>query len=612
MSTMEALGIELVSLHEAIMRTEINFKKLACDKRNETTIRGRLEWLKEKWHRCLELDLKARALYTLEEKKTIGYFSESQFLQIEEASLAALDYLNSNMHTFVSNVAVEAKQPTQENVNQQNYTIPKLPKITLPEFSGNYVDWENFRDLFEALIVNNMSLSNVSRLHYLKSLLVGDASHVIKHVTVTDANFTTFWETIKIRYDNKRALINAHLQAIATIPNVSNNSVVELRVLRDSTNEAFTCLKNLNRPTQHWDDFMVFWIVRKLDMSSLKEWEMHLGSETDYPTFKKLDDFLATRVRTLEAIQLSKGNLPEKGKINKGQSVKGHNAFTISKCLMCQENHHLFKCKQFRELSIDQRKELVLRHHCCLNCLTPGHKPYNCSSKYTCRKCHRKHNTLLHIEFKSNSNSIATMPVLTSANTLAISSPVAGTSNTGLVINEISDSPPLKIQGAHHTNLNDATVYFWNNKCDLSRSTLLATAVVNIRADNGRVNACRVLLDQGSECCFLSERLVKILNPKYQRVNALVYGVGGDMMGAAKKLAQVVLLPKRGVIEPVFMQALVLLHLTSYTPPVRPGGGVEKELKELSLADPDPFGSEAIDMILGAYIFGSCLLPWLK
>ncbi|XP_033212113.1 uncharacterized protein LOC117169717 [Belonocnema kinseyi] len=182
-----------------------------------------------------KLDLKTGALYTSEEKKTIGYFSESQFLQIEEAYLAALDYLNSKLHTFVSNVAVEAKQPTQENVNQQNYTIPKLPKITLPEFLGNYVDWENFRDLFEALIVNNMSLSNVSRLHYLKSLLVGDASHVVKHMTVTDANFTTAWETIKIRYDNKRALINAHLQAIATIPNVSNNSMVELRALRDST-----------------------------------------------------------------------------------------------------------------------------------------------------------------------------------------------------------------------------------------------------------------------------------------------------------------------------------------------------------------------------------------
>ena len=76
-----------------------------------------------------------------------------------------------------------------------------------------------------------------------------------------------------------------------------------------------------------------------------------------------------------------------------------------------------------------------------------------------------------------------------------------------------------------------------NNKRDLSRSTLLATAVINVRADNGPVQKFIVLLDQVSECSFVSERLIKILNPKYQKVNALIYDVGGEVIGVAKKLA---------------------------------------------------------------------------
>ena len=91
---------------------------------------------------------------------------------------------------------------------------PKLPKINIPSFSGNYADWENFRDLFEALIVRNDSLSSIVRFQYLNASLTGEAENLIKHVKITEANFQSTWETIKKRYDNKRALIVAHLNEI--------------------------------------------------------------------------------------------------------------------------------------------------------------------------------------------------------------------------------------------------------------------------------------------------------------------------------------------------------------------------------------------------------------
>ena len=45
---MEEIINEMVALHEALMRTEINDKKLGLDKRNETTIRGRLNLIEQK------------------------------------------------------------------------------------------------------------------------------------------------------------------------------------------------------------------------------------------------------------------------------------------------------------------------------------------------------------------------------------------------------------------------------------------------------------------------------------------------------------------------------------------------------------------------------------
>ena len=226
---------------------------------------------------------------------------------------------------------------------------------------------------------------------------------MIKHVKITEANFQSTWETIKKRYDNKRALIVAHLNEIFNIPNVNNNSVSDLKTLQNITNDALAALKNLNRPTDQWDDIIVFWTTRRLDVVSLREWEMQLGSSTDYPSYETLNEFLSKRIRTLEAIQLAKNGIMDKTKFNKSQSVKSHAASPNSKCIFCKENHSLFKCNDFRALPTDKIKEFVLQKYACVNCLTPGHKPYDCSSKFSCAKCRRKHNTLLHSENKDRS-----------------------------------------------------------------------------------------------------------------------------------------------------------------------------------------------------------------
>ena len=47
----------------------------------------------------------------------------------------------------------------------------KLPTIALPKFEGITYSWLQFRDTFEALIVNNTTLSNVQMFHYLVASL---------------------------------------------------------------------------------------------------------------------------------------------------------------------------------------------------------------------------------------------------------------------------------------------------------------------------------------------------------------------------------------------------------------------------------------------------------
>ena len=104
--------------------------------------------------------------------------------------------------------------------------------------------------------------------------------------------------------------------------------------------------------------------------------------------------------------------------------------------------------------------------------------------------------------------------------------------------------------------------HFLNNHPHLPTWTLLATAVITIQTNNGKVHKFRVLLDQGSECCFVTERVMKILNLTFKKIKAIVYGFGRVNIGSSRKLAQLHLLPTEKHCPKVTIQALVLLHLT--------------------------------------------------
>jgi len=55
----------------------------------------------------------------------------------------------------------------------------KLPTIALPNFDGETCNWLQFRDTFEALIVNNTSLTDVQRFHYLVASLKNEAKDLV-------------------------------------------------------------------------------------------------------------------------------------------------------------------------------------------------------------------------------------------------------------------------------------------------------------------------------------------------------------------------------------------------------------------------------------------------
>lgn len=85
--------------------------------------------------------------------------------------------------------------PFTQNSSQAISNIPVLFhhaglfRIDIPKFNDTLPDWLSFKDLFNSLILLNLTLSSVEKLQYLETNLIGFASHLLKNTILTIDNF---------------------------------------------------------------------------------------------------------------------------------------------------------------------------------------------------------------------------------------------------------------------------------------------------------------------------------------------------------------------------------------------------------------------------------------
>ena len=158
--------------------------------------------------------------------------------------------------------------PSAAAASSSGSLTTKLPKLTLPSFSGEYTQWVSFWDQFTFLVDSKVDMTNVEKLSYLKLFLKGDAAQIVSSLLVADANYDIAKRKLEERYNNKRSIVKAHLAAIHALPAINRYSSVDLRKLLEPTNEHVQALEALMLPDNQWDAILVYWLLEKLDAES--------------------------------------------------------------------------------------------------------------------------------------------------------------------------------------------------------------------------------------------------------------------------------------------------------------------------------------------------------
>ena len=199
------------------------------------------------------------------------YFSSKVFDAITDSYYDRKGDYKDFFYKLDENRATVVLNATQANANQSvNHDIHSftqfLPKIDIPSFSGKYSEWENF-----AMIHRKEDVFNVVKFYYLRTHLEDEALPMVKNLPLMDENYPKAWDKLTEIYENERRVINLYLAELFAVKPAKSESSSELKRILRETFDPIDSLQSLGRPTDQWDDLLVFITASRFDSNTRKD-----------------------------------------------------------------------------------------------------------------------------------------------------------------------------------------------------------------------------------------------------------------------------------------------------------------------------------------------------
>ena len=292
--------------------------------------------------------------------------------------------------------------------DSSHHNMSRLPKLSLPYFSGDPLMWQTFWDSFNAAVHTNPNLTGVQKFNYLKAQLKGDAIRVVSGFPLTDVNYQHSITLLRERFRQPYKLINAHMQALLNLCDVTN-SLSSLQSFYDTVKNHIRGLSSLGKFPESYGDLLTPIIFRKLP----KEIQRNLARDHSNAewTLDDLRSSIMKEIRILETElhtsrnldQLFNPNTPLMTTASFYTNTRQYSPQSSSKrpanCIYCKKQPSPNPCDVVN--NTQDRLAIIKRNNLCFNCL--GHlKVSQCNSKFRCRHCKCKHHTSIYALIQPN------------------------------------------------------------------------------------------------------------------------------------------------------------------------------------------------------------------
>lgn len=341
-------------------------------------------------------------------------------VSIDCKELFDLKFIYDSVHYRLL-ASIGQPQPVDSKpVITKNLSNLKLPRLTISKFNGDFMQWINFKALFEASVHNSDQYSESQKLQILLSHLEGVALALVDTIPISDNNYSVAYKLLCDKYDNVRSAANFHYSRLYNFKSESTEQET-IRMFSSTFRSSINALESLGIDLK---DFLLLKLaMHALPQNLRSEFERQCLTDS-LPTIEQLLKFVNHLEKSYETSKYddcdnnvsphmgssqnissrlkqnftrqSNSLLVEKRAFNAAKAKANPHSHNFS-CIYCKsEGHNIFMCTDFLLFPIEERYSQISRLKLCFNCFGRHQLPA-CKSVSSCKICHSpKHHTLLH------------------------------------------------------------------------------------------------------------------------------------------------------------------------------------------------------------------------
>ena len=117
----------------------------------------------------------------------------------------------------------------------------------------------------------NDSISDISKLNYLKASLQDEAAVISSHLPLTASNYRNGLKLLEDQYSSKQLILKSHMNAIRQSPHLRNESSEDLWRSQLTLNENYMAMEAMSINTKVNCSFWVHLVSEKLDPESRRQ-----------------------------------------------------------------------------------------------------------------------------------------------------------------------------------------------------------------------------------------------------------------------------------------------------------------------------------------------------
>ena len=313
----------------------------------------------------------------------------------EPASEEQVVHLQTQLDQLMMERQYKYRQEGSET-QQSHYRSVNLPKLEIPFFNGDKLQWSEFWDTFEATVDQNSHLSNIEKLSYLNSKLTGEAKQTVLGIYLSNDNYDITKTLLKERFGNSQSVVNSYYTQLVNMkPAV--NSTKGLRTLHDQFERHFRSLEALKQDNNQ--DVFVSIMKSKIPKEVLLQLQLQRGAKVRWTVSRLrelLSDYILAREESEEECHTeATGSTPSTSRPLRSSTealVAGQKSLPIQNsnkiCKFCTGQHWSDECGRYT--TAEERKQKIKGS--CFICMKQGHKVAESGLKKQCVYCHQWNN----------------------------------------------------------------------------------------------------------------------------------------------------------------------------------------------------------------------------